>query len=99
MTRIFDAQSYADLLVRYQPKPIETEAENEGAIALAQELEHRTQRTAEEGLFLELLLTLIEKYEPLSMDSLTTLAKSRWEIRLILKCYLVHLRMLDNSRK
>jgi HTH-type transcriptional regulator/antitoxin HigA len=39
--RTFDAKSYTDLLVRYQPKPIATEAENEAAIALACELEHR----------------------------------------------------------
>jgi HTH-type transcriptional regulator / antitoxin HigA len=62
MTHTFDAQSYTNLLVRYQPKPIATEAENETAIALAQELEHR-QRTPEEDLFLELLVTLIEKFE------------------------------------
>jgi HTH-type transcriptional regulator / antitoxin HigA len=63
MTHTFDAQSYANLLVRYQPKPIATETENEAAIALAQELEHRDDRTSEEDLFLELLVTLIEKFE------------------------------------
>ncbi|KAM3116318.1 helix-turn-helix domain-containing protein [Phormidesmis sp. 146-33] len=62
MTRTFDAQSYAELLVRYQPKPIMTEAENDHAIALAQELEHRSTRSEEET-FLELLITLIEKFE------------------------------------
>lgn len=63
MTRTFDAKSYTELLVRYQPKPIGTEAENERAIALAQELEHRSPRTVEEEVFLELLLVLIEKFE------------------------------------
>lgn len=63
MTRTFDAQSYAELLVRYQPKPIATEAENDRAIALAQELEHRSPQTLEEGVFLDLLITLIEKFE------------------------------------
>jgi len=63
MTHTFDAQSYTNLLVRYQPKPISTQAENEAAIALAQKLEHRLDRTPEEDLFLELLLTLIEKFE------------------------------------
>lgn len=63
MTRTFDAKYYTDLLVRYQPKPIATEAENDAAIALAQELEHRPMRTPEESLFLELLITLIEKFE------------------------------------
>lgn len=63
MTRTFDAQSYTELLVRYQPKPIATEAENDRAIALAQELEHRPTRSLEEDTFLELLITLIEKFE------------------------------------
>ena len=63
MTRTFDTQSYVDLLVRYQPKPITTEAENDSAIALAEELEHHPQRSLEEETFLELLITLIEKFE------------------------------------
>lgn len=63
MTRTFDAQSYTNLLVRYQPKPIATEAENDRAIALAQDLEHRSSRSPEEEVFLELLITLIEKFE------------------------------------
>ncbi len=63
MTHIFNAQSYTDLLVRYQPKPIATETENEAATALAQELEHCPARTPEEDLLLELLVTLIEKFE------------------------------------
>ncbi|PSB39013.1 transcriptional regulator [filamentous cyanobacterium Phorm 46] len=61
--RTFDAKSYTDLLVRYQPKPIATGAENDAAIALACELEHRPMRSQEEELFLELLITLIEKFE------------------------------------
>lgn len=63
MTRTFDAQSYTELLVRYQPKPITTEAENDSAIALAQELKHCPERSLEEETFLELLITLIEKFE------------------------------------
>ncbi|MEZ2248365.1 type II toxin-antitoxin system HigA family antitoxin [Microcoleus sp.] len=63
MIRTFDAKSYTDLLVRYQPKPIATGAENDAAIALAYELEHRPARSPEEELFLELLITLIEKFE------------------------------------
>jgi HTH-type transcriptional regulator/antitoxin HigA len=63
MIRTFDAQSYTDLLVRYLPKPIANEAENDRAIALASELEHRPVRSPEEELFLELLITLIEKFE------------------------------------
>jgi HTH-type transcriptional regulator/antitoxin HigA len=63
MTRTFDTQFYTELLVRYQPKPIATEAENDRAIALAQELEHHPTRSLEEDTFLELLITLIEKFE------------------------------------
>lgn len=63
MTHTFDAQLYTELLVRYQPKPIATAAENDSAIALAQELEHRPRRSVEEETFLELLITLIEKFE------------------------------------
>ena len=36
---------------------------NDCAIALAQELEHRPTRSLEEETFLELLITLIEKFE------------------------------------
>ncbi len=63
MASTFDTKYYTDLLIRYLPKPIATEAENDDAIALAQELEHRPIRTPEEELFLELLITLIEKFE------------------------------------
>lgn len=63
MTRTFNPESYGQLLVKYQPKAITTESENEQAIALAQELEHRTNRTLEEDTLLELLVTLIEKFE------------------------------------
>ena len=42
MIRTFEMhKSYTDLLVRYQSKPIANEAENDAAIALACELEHR----------------------------------------------------------
>jgi len=63
MTRTFNSESYGQLLARYQPKAITTESENEQAIALAQDLEHRTNRTLEEDTLLKLLVTLIEKFE------------------------------------
>jgi HTH-type transcriptional regulator / antitoxin HigA len=53
---------YGDLLAQHQPKAIETEAENEVAILLAESLEQR-QRTPEEDALLELLIILIEKFE------------------------------------
>lgn len=62
MTRTINQESYAKLLAKYQPKVIETEEENEAAIALAEELERRD-RTPEEDAFLDLLVTLIEKFE------------------------------------
>ncbi len=72
MIHTFNRESYANLLAQYQPKIIETESENEAAmvaertafgIALALALEHRPNRTPEEDAFLELLVTLIEKFE------------------------------------
>lgn len=63
MTRTFNAESYGKLLALYQPKTISTEEENEQAIALAEELEHRPNKTPEEETLLELLITLIEKFE------------------------------------
>ena len=51
MTLTFNPESYTDLLIRYQPKPIVTDADYEAAIALATELEHRPEPTpAEEAL-------------------------------------------------
>jgi HTH-type transcriptional regulator / antitoxin HigA len=63
MTHTFNPESYGQLLAKYQPKAITTESENEQAIALAQDLEHRPNRTLEEDTLLELLVTLIEKFE------------------------------------
>ncbi|WP_211176147.1 transcriptional regulator [Brasilonema sp. UFV-L1] len=51
------------MLAKYQPKVIKTDEENEQAIALAEELAHRLDKTAEESALLELLIALIEKYE------------------------------------
>lgn len=63
MTRTFNPESYGKLLAEYQPKTITTEEENEQAIARALTLEHRPNRTPEEEILLELLVTLIEKFE------------------------------------
>lgn len=63
MTLTINPSDYAQLLAKYQPKVIETEAENDRAIELAQELEHKAERTPEEDAILELLVTLIEKFE------------------------------------
>ena len=63
MTLTINRQSYAELLVKYQPKVIQTEEENQIAISLATELEHKPHRSLEEDAILELLITLIEKFE------------------------------------
>ncbi len=63
MTRIFNPESYGKLLAKYQPKTITTEEENLQALTIAQDLEHRPNRTPEEEILLELLVTLIEKFE------------------------------------
>jgi HTH-type transcriptional regulator / antitoxin HigA len=65
MIHTINRNVYGDLLAQHQPKAIETEAENEAAILLAESLEHR-QRTPEEDALLELLIILIEKFEETS---------------------------------
>jgi HTH-type transcriptional regulator / antitoxin HigA len=65
MIHTINRNIYGDLLAQHQPKAIETEAENEAAILLAESLEHR-QRTPEEDALLELLIILIEKFEDTS---------------------------------
>jgi HTH-type transcriptional regulator / antitoxin HigA len=63
MTLTFNRNAYGSLLLQYQPKVIQSEEENEAAIALAMELEHRANLTTEESALLDLLVTLIEQYE------------------------------------
>jgi HTH-type transcriptional regulator / antitoxin HigA len=65
MIHTINRNVYGDLLAQHQPKAIETEAENEAAIMLAESLEH-LQRTPEEDALLELLIILIEKFEDAS---------------------------------
>jgi HTH-type transcriptional regulator / antitoxin HigA len=65
MIHTINRNAYGDLLAQHQPKVIETEAENDAAIILAESLEHR-QRTPEEDALLELLIILIEKFEEIS---------------------------------
>ncbi|OKH56363.1 transcriptional regulator [Calothrix sp. HK-06] len=50
-------------MTKNQPQTITTEKQNDEAIALAQDLEHRINRTPEEETLLQLLVTLIEKFE------------------------------------
>jgi len=63
MTLIFNPDKYTEFLSQYQPKIIRTEAENEKALAIVEELMHRRDRTPEEDELYELLIALIEKFE------------------------------------
>jgi HTH-type transcriptional regulator / antitoxin HigA len=63
MTLTFNPNRYSELLSRYQPKLIRTEADNEQALAIAEELMHRSDRSLEENELYDLLIILIEKFE------------------------------------
>lgn len=63
MTLTFSPDKYGSLLAQYQPKPITSEKENERAISLASELEHKDNLSEEEITLLELLYVLIEQFE------------------------------------
>ena len=62
MTLTFNPDKYKELLTAYLPKLIKTEAENEQALAMVEDLMHR-ERTTEENEVYQLLITLIEKFE------------------------------------
>jgi HTH-type transcriptional regulator / antitoxin HigA len=63
MTLIFNQEKYQELLVKYQPKIIRTETENEKALAIVEQLMHQENRSPEEDELYDLLITLIEKFE------------------------------------
>ena len=60
-----DVRRYGRLLAKFTPKVIETEAENHEALAVVESLLERGEESlaAEEMALLDLLGTLIEKYE------------------------------------
>ncbi|MBR8833137.1 MAG: hypothetical protein DSM106950_03590 [Stigonema ocellatum SAG 48.90 = DSM 106950] len=62
MTLTFNPEKYKELLTAYLPKIIRTEAENEQALAIVEDLMHR-ERTPEENELYQLLITLIKKFE------------------------------------
>ncbi len=62
MTLTFNPEKYKELLTAYLPKLIKTEAENEQALAVVEDLMHR-ERSPEENELYQLLITLIEKFE------------------------------------
>ena len=63
MTLTFNPQKYQDLLVKYQPKLIKTEAENEVALKVIEELMHKKDKSLEENELYKLLILLVEKFE------------------------------------
>jgi len=62
MTLTFNSDKYKELLIAYLPKLIKSEAENEQALRIVEDLMHR-KRTPEEDELYQLLITLIEKFE------------------------------------
>ena len=63
MTLTFDPTHYSELLFQYQPKIIKTEAENEKALSIVEQLMHRKDRSLEEDALYDLLIVLVEKFE------------------------------------
>ena len=63
MTSTISAECYGNLLLKYQPRVIKTEAENEAFLAAVEELMARSQLMPEEEVLLELLVKLVEDFE------------------------------------
>lgn len=63
MTPTFNSDTYRDLLCETAPKVIESQAEYEQALTLAEELTFRENLTPEEQALYQLLVLLIETYE------------------------------------
>jgi HTH-type transcriptional regulator / antitoxin HigA len=63
--RRFNLRRYGQLLLKALPRPIQTEAENERALAVVNELMSKGEEnlTPEETALLELLVQLIERFE------------------------------------
>ncbi|WP_407895918.1 type II toxin-antitoxin system HigA family antitoxin [Scytonema sp. NUACC26] len=63
MTITINSEMYSQLLSKYQPRIIKTEAENEEFLKVVEELLARQNLTPEESTILELLVKLIEDFE------------------------------------
>lgn len=63
MTLTFDREKYQKLLCEYQPRVIKSEAENETALKVVEQLMHSKNRTLEENELYDLLVALIERFE------------------------------------
>jgi HTH-type transcriptional regulator / antitoxin HigA len=62
MILTFNPDKYKELLTAYLPKLIKSEAENDQALRIVEDLMH-LERTPEEDELYQLLITLIEKFE------------------------------------
>lgn len=63
MTHIINSSIYGELLLRYQPRIIKSEEENDQFLGVVQELLARPDLNPEEDALLELLVKLIEDFE------------------------------------
>jgi HTH-type transcriptional regulator / antitoxin HigA len=63
MTLTFNPETYSHLLAEISPKVIETEAEYDRALAIAEKLTFDRYKTPEERSIYQLLVLLIEAYE------------------------------------
>ena len=63
MTLTFNPEKYKEVLSEYQPKLIKTEAENERALAIVEQLMNSPDLSAEQEEIYELLVILIERFE------------------------------------
>ena len=63
MTLTIDRESYAELLSYYCPTAIQTDVENEAAIALMEQIDRNPNATAAERQLCELLTILVMQFE------------------------------------
>jgi HTH-type transcriptional regulator / antitoxin HigA len=63
MTLTFNPEQYTELLIKYQPKVIETEAEYRQALAAVEHFVFKKERTLEELALYDLALMLVKDYE------------------------------------
>jgi HTH-type transcriptional regulator / antitoxin HigA len=63
MTLTFNPEKYKEVLSEYQPKLIKTEAENERALSIVEQLMNSPNLSPEQEEIYELLVILIERFE------------------------------------
>jgi uncharacterized protein len=63
MTLTFNPEKYKEVLSEYQPRLIKTEAENEHALAIVEQLMNSPDLSPEQEEIYELLVILIERFE------------------------------------